>query len=97
MERLREKTIWAIFANLSLPDSHGLDTIDKLLQAAGCTDLVIGGIEDEDLCTEALRHGAKDYLLEGHIDRYRLTVPYATWQSARRRKKYCSQKRNAPQ
>jgi len=71
MERLREKTIWAIFANLSLPDSHGLDTIDKLLQAApGVPILVIGGIEDEDLCTEALRHGAKDYLLEGHIDRY---------------------------
>jgi len=71
MERLREKTIWAIFANLSLPDSHGLDTIDKLLQAAPSVPiLVIGGIEDEDLCTEALRHGAKDYLLEGHIDRY---------------------------
>jgi diguanylate cyclase (GGDEF)-like protein/PAS domain S-box-containing protein len=71
MERLREKTIWAIFANLSLPDSHGLDTIDKLLQAApGVPILVIGGIEDEDLCMEALRHGAKDYLLEGHIDRY---------------------------
>src|SRR6266436_5918924 len=71
MERLREKTIWAIFANLSLPDSHGLDTIDELLQAAPSVPiLVIGGIEDEDLCTEALRHGAKDYLLEGHIDRY---------------------------
>src|SRR6266478_6755830 len=71
MERLRAQTIWAIFANLSLPDSHGLDTIDKLLQAAPSVPiLVIGGIEDEDLCTEALRHGAKDYLLEGHIDRY---------------------------
>jgi len=52
-------------------DSHGFDTIDKLLQAApGVPILVIGGIEDEDLCMEALRHGAKDYLLEGHIDRY---------------------------
>ena len=73
VERLREKTIWAIFANLSLPDSQGLDTIDKLLQAApGVPILVIGGVEDEDLSTEALRHGAKDYLLEGHIDTYSL-------------------------
>jgi len=71
MERLREKTIWAIFANLRLPDSTGLDTIDKLMQAApGVPILVIGGVEDEDLSTEALRHGAKDYLLEGHIDTY---------------------------
>src|ERR1700676_986004 len=30
----------------------------------------MGGVEDDDLSTEALRHGAKDYLLEGHIDTY---------------------------
>ena len=71
VERLREKGIWAIFANLSLPDSQGLDTFDKLLQAApGVPILVMGGAEDEDLATEALRRGAKDYLLEGHIDTY---------------------------
>jgi diguanylate cyclase (GGDEF)-like protein/PAS domain S-box-containing protein len=71
MERLREKTIWAIFANLCLPDSHGLDTIDKLMQAApGVPILVIGGVEDECISMDALRRGAKDYLLEGHIDPY---------------------------
>jgi diguanylate cyclase (GGDEF)-like protein/PAS domain S-box-containing protein len=71
VERLREKTIWAILANLSLPDSQGLDTIEKLLQAApGVPILVMGGPEDEMLCKEALQHGAKDYLLEGHIDAY---------------------------
>jgi diguanylate cyclase (GGDEF)-like protein/PAS domain S-box-containing protein len=71
VERLREKTIWAIFANLSLPDSQGLDTIDRLLQAApGVPILVMGGAEDEDLSTEALRRGAKDYLLNGHIGTY---------------------------
>jgi diguanylate cyclase (GGDEF)-like protein/PAS domain S-box-containing protein len=71
VERLRHKTIWAIFASLSLPDSQGLDTIDKLLQAApGVPILVMGGAEDEDLSTEALRRGAKDYLLNGHIGTY---------------------------
>src|ERR1700680_703623 len=64
VERLRRKTIWAIFASLSLPDSQGLDTIDKLLQVApGVPILVMGGAQDEDLSTEALRRGAKDYLL----------------------------------
>ena len=60
VERLRRKTIWAIFASLSLPDSQGLDTIDKLLQVApGVPILVMGGAADEDLSTEALRRGAK--------------------------------------
>ncbi len=71
VERLREKTVWAIFANTSLPDSQGLDTIDQLIQAApGVPILVLAGAEQEDLCIEALRRGAKDYLLEGHIDAY---------------------------
>src|ERR1700681_2268197 len=71
VEQLREKTIWAIFASLSLPDSQGLDTINRLLQAApGVPILVMGGAEDEDLSTEALRRGAKDYLLNGHIGTY---------------------------
>jgi PAS domain S-box-containing protein len=71
VERLRETMIWAIFASLSLPDSQGLDTIDKLLKVApGIPILVMGGAEDEDLSTEALRRGAKDYLLNGHIGAY---------------------------
>jgi diguanylate cyclase (GGDEF)-like protein/PAS domain S-box-containing protein len=71
VERLRQKEIWAIFANLSLPDSQGLDTFRKLQQAApDVPTLILGGIEDEAIATEALRHGAKDYLLEGHIDTY---------------------------
>jgi len=71
VERLREKTIWAIFASLALPDSQGLDTVDKLLRVApGVPILVMGGAEDEDISTEALRRGAKDYLLNGHIGTY---------------------------
>src|ERR1700680_711581 len=71
VERLRRKTLWAILSSRSLPDSQGLDTIDELLQAApGVPILVMGGVEDKVLSTEALRHGAKDYLLEGHIDSY---------------------------
>ena len=71
LKRLRESTIWATFANLSLLDSQGIDTIDKLLQAAPHVPiLVVGGVEDTDLAMEALRHGAKDYLLEDHVDAY---------------------------
>src|SRR3984893_11135648 len=71
VQRLDEKPIWAIFANTFLPDSQGLDTIDKLIQAApGVPILVLAVADEEGLCREALRRGAKDYLLEGHIDAY---------------------------
>jgi diguanylate cyclase (GGDEF)-like protein/PAS domain S-box-containing protein len=71
LDRLHEKRILAIFANLSLPDSQGLDTFDKLLQAApGVPALVLCGAQQEGIAVEAMRRGAKDYLLEGHIDTY---------------------------
>ena len=34
IERLRKKGIWAIFVNLSLPDSQGIDTFNKVARAA---------------------------------------------------------------
>ena len=73
IERLREGKIWAVFVNLSLPDSRGLETLDRLsLAVPGVPTLVLVGAEDDDLALEALRHGAKDYLLEDHLDRYSL-------------------------
>src|ERR1700722_2673197 len=71
LERLHKAGIWAIFANLSLPDSQGLDTFAKLLQAApGVPMLVLCGAEQREIAVEAMRRGAKDYLLEDHIDAY---------------------------
>ena len=71
IERLREKDIWAIFVNLSLPDSQGIETYDRLLQAVpGVPTLVLGTAGDKNTAVEALRHGAKDYLLENHVDAY---------------------------
>ncbi len=69
IERLRTKNIWAIFVNLVLPDSRGLETFDRLsLAAVGVPTLVLSAAGDRDIALEALRHGAKDYLLEDHID-----------------------------
>jgi len=70
IRRLRGKEIWAIFLNLSLPDSQGLETFDKLtLAVPGVPTLIVAGPKDVGVALEALRHGAKDYLLEDHLDR----------------------------
>jgi diguanylate cyclase (GGDEF)-like protein/PAS domain S-box-containing protein len=69
--RLAHNGVWAIFLNLDLPDSRGVQTFDRLL-SVNCTApiVVLGGVDDEDICKEAMLRGAQDYLLEGHIDSY---------------------------
>src|SRR6202790_5426871 len=69
IERLKKGGIWAVFVNLSLPDSHGLATLDKLLLAVpDVPTLTLAGTKEVAVALEALRHGAKDYLLEDHLD-----------------------------
>ena len=71
LERLARERVWAVFLNLFLPDSRGIETLDRLLSVASITPvIVLGGAKDEDICKTALRHGAHDYLLEGHVDSY---------------------------
>src|ERR1700693_4589152 len=70
IRRSRGKEFWAIFLNLSLPDSQGVETFDKLaLAMPGVPALIIAGEKDVGVAREALRRGAKDYLLEDHLDR----------------------------
>src|ERR1700722_4456885 len=69
IERLKKGGIWAVFVNLSLPDSQGLATLDKLLlEMPDVPTLTLAGSKDVAVTLEALRHGAKDYLLEDHLD-----------------------------
>ena len=71
--RLSHDSVRTIFLNLALCDSPGLDTLRRLLSVAPTTPLIVlGGVNDDDLCRAAMSLGAADYLLEGHIDRYSL-------------------------
>jgi diguanylate cyclase (GGDEF)-like protein/PAS domain S-box-containing protein len=66
---LRAKEIWATFVNLRLPDSQGLKILEELaLAAPGVPTLVLAGTKQTKLALEALRLGAKDYLLEDQLD-----------------------------
>jgi diguanylate cyclase (GGDEF)-like protein/PAS domain S-box-containing protein len=70
---LKEKKIAAVFLQLSLPDSQGIGTFDKLFTAApDIPILILGGDENEALAKEAVGRGAQDYLLPGHLDNYSL-------------------------
>jgi signal transduction histidine kinase/CheY-like chemotaxis protein len=57
-----------ILLDLSLPDSQGLETLERMLAAARATPIVVlTGNDDERQATEALEAGAQDYLLKQEI------------------------------
>src|ERR1700722_4421185 len=73
LQRLLKQGVGSIFANLSLPDSRGLNTFERLRDAApNIPALIFAGADQDDMAIEAMERGAKDYLLDGHIDAYSL-------------------------
>lgn len=71
IESLRAGTVGAIFADLSLPDSCGMDTLDRLLLAAPDVPVVVlCSLDEEPLALQGVQRGARDYLLKGYLDSY---------------------------
>jgi len=55
-----------VLLDLRLPDSTGVNTVDRLRRSApDMPILVISGIDDEDVIFEAMQRGAQDYLVKG--------------------------------
>ena len=58
-----------ILSDLTLPDSHGLDTLTTLAKAADELPVIfMTGTNDEALAVAAIHKGAQDYLVKGMID-----------------------------
>src|ERR1700730_18605658 len=74
LERLSKGGIEAVLADLLLPDSQGIKTLDRILLAApGVPILVVSGLDDECMAWQAVQHGAKDYIPKSHLDSYTLS------------------------
>ncbi|MGA2409299.1 MAG: ATP-binding protein, partial [Candidatus Binataceae bacterium] len=66
LERLRSPGIDVVLLDLSLPDSHGVETIKRLHNQAPQVPIVaLSGIEDERVTQSAVRNGAEDFLVKG--------------------------------
>jgi len=66
---LAGQTFDCALLDLSLPDSHGLDTIDHLSAAGPSLPIVVmTGLTDEAVARQAVRRGAQDYLIKGQTD-----------------------------
>lgn len=69
LERLAQGNIDLILLDLLLPDSHGLETLTRLRdQAPNLPVIILTGLNDERLATEAMQAGAQDYVVKGQMD-----------------------------
>ncbi|HEX7559339.1 MAG TPA: EAL domain-containing protein [Usitatibacter sp.] len=70
LDALAQKDVDLVLLDLSLPDSHGLDTFSKVYaHSPKVPIIVLSGNDDQQLALYAVKSGAQDYLVKGKIDR----------------------------
>lgn len=66
--RLDEEHDDVILLDLSLPDSHGLETFSEIHdRGSGVPVIVLTGLGDESIAVKAMQEGAQDYLVKGEV------------------------------
>lgn len=66
LTQIARERVDVILLDLSLPDSHGIDTFLKAqAQAQGIPIVVLTGLYDEAFAVRAVHEGAQDYLVKG--------------------------------
>ena len=73
IELCRSQSFEIILLDLSLPDSQGYATFERLRQQAPQTPIILlTGFDDQELALRAVRAGAQDYLIKGEINAHLL-------------------------
>ena len=69
LKRLCEETFDVLLLDLNLPDSQGLETLNRAYaQASGVPIVVLTVLADVALGIEAVKRGAQDYLVKEQVD-----------------------------
>jgi len=73
IDRLSNQKYDIVLLDLGLPDSSGMNTVEKARKACpGLPIVVLTGLADEDRALEAIKLGAEDYLVKGKPLEYAL-------------------------
>jgi signal transduction histidine kinase len=69
MAALGDRVFDIALVDLSLGDSHGIETVRRMHQRAPLMPMIVlSGLEDETMAMAALQEGAQDYLVKGQGD-----------------------------
>jgi DNA-binding response OmpR family regulator len=67
LEVVEKKSIEIVLLDLNLPESSGLDTLDKLRSAYNGIIIVVTSLDDESLGLTAIQRGADEYLVKNDL------------------------------
>ncbi len=68
IERLKQGGIDVLLLDLSLPDSHGFNTVSVTTSLLPHIPIIVlTGIDDENMAIEAVKVGAQDYIIKGQV------------------------------
>ena len=84
-EAVDSSAVDLVLLDLSLPDSQGFETFERLLShGRNLPVLVLSGVDDESLALRMVHAGAQDYLVKGNFDAALLarTMRYAIERNA---------------
>ena len=69
LARLAQQVAEVVLLDLTLPDVQGIEVFNRVFQAApDSLILVLSAAHDEDTARQAVRAGAQDYVVKGHVD-----------------------------
>jgi PAS domain S-box-containing protein len=69
LARLSAHAYDVVLADLSLPDSQGFETFERVFEAAHDEPIVVlTGLDDEEIALRAMCRGAQDYLVKGRLN-----------------------------
>lgn len=69
LDTLEQEPFDIVLSDLGLPDSQGLEGIQRLQEVAPEVPvIVLSGLDDEAVVTDAAHCGAQDYLIKGQVD-----------------------------
>jgi PAS domain S-box-containing protein len=69
LELLKERSFDVVLLDLGLPDSQGMDSAIRLqAQAPQTPIIVLSGLDDANVATQAVQIGVQDYLIKGQVD-----------------------------
>jgi len=73
LDMAQKRTFDVLFLDLGLPESTGLETVDRVLESELQLPIVVlTGLDDREMSVEAISRGAQDYLPKDELDSDRL-------------------------